>query len=338
MRIGVVDYKKRRDYIAMDPFFMLERLIFSGAFALEAIETDEDTGEEKPVGIVICISYDDGPAICWLYVLEEYRYRGIGESLLREVFDIAAGSGKDKVYAYFNNAPDRRETYPDEEHFFTERLFGGVIPLAGEWMTDVRQALSQSDTGRIDNKYKVKSFEESTPELREKAVELFGRDASSFRLLSSADLGEAIDLSLSFVLFDEKPCGFVLAQTVYTPQKALDAQGEVKSERRTTIYPVLAKARDKEAEEALKLAFLKRAEELYSEEAAIRIIVDMYSPEETVEDGDIFTDDGDIMTDDEDIVAEADDIVAEADDESHIDSWLLVASVSDYLALSDDQV
>ena len=54
MKIGRLT-KEQIDFFAdMDPLLMLERLEFPNCFALAATETDMQTREELPAGLMIC--------------------------------------------------------------------------------------------------------------------------------------------------------------------------------------------------------------------------------------------------------------------------------------------
>lgn len=105
----------------MDPF---ERLGFLDLYYGFAIGVLFDEGESiEPVGLLVGTANEERISIEWLVVMPEYQYRGIGEELLRIVFEMASKGKIPEVCVAMLPDMERERFTRGAKGYFEERLF-----------------------------------------------------------------------------------------------------------------------------------------------------------------------------------------------------------------------
>ncbi len=274
MRITRLERDQRGFVLDLDPLMMLDRLEFPNAFALLAIESDAQTKDDLPAGLLIASVQAELLVIDWLYVAAAHRMQGIGEQLLVAAFEYAAQKGIVRLGAYINDEYGRSDICAGQEHFFRERLFREKQPLGGEWLTDLQTLAMQ-------------------PGLRTKAQTT--AQTGTFRNLSVTQAGDVIaqllrmeqcdtlypmraqeryfDPDASVVLSDQgKLCGGLLIQCVVRDTPRIKG-GMIVRSRENILYPVLCCAPSDADARVLAAEALKAAALKYGTDTQVHVIL-----------------------------------------------------------------
>ena len=304
MRIVRLTKEQREFFLGMDPFYMMERLEFPGSFALAALETDETTNTDLPVGLMICSTGKDRLVIEWLFVSPEHRMKGVGEQLVLAALEAAENGSLKTVCAYMNRTDQRERICSGEEQYFMERLFGEKQALPGEWVTDIRTIAANPYFKR------KKETNDQICFLRylsgAKRSEYITALAASVPMLYPVDKNSALlDPDISLFLFqDEKLCGGFLAQCVTTPVYEVSKGRILQTGERQTLYPVLFRAASEKVAGALLLATVGAAQRKYEPDTAVHVILR----------------DSNLAI-----------LMEKMAPEAHLESWFLTAQVQDYV-------
>ena len=105
----------------MDPFERLGLLDLYYGFAIGALFDDGESIE--PVGLLVGTADEEKISIEWLVVMPEYQYRGIGEELLRIVFEMASNGKIPEVCVAMLPDVTREKFARGAKEYFEERLF-----------------------------------------------------------------------------------------------------------------------------------------------------------------------------------------------------------------------
>lgn len=274
MKIGRLT-KEQIDFFAdMDPLLMLERLEFPNCFALAATETDTQTGEELPAGLMICAKSDERLIIEWIYVATSYRMQGIGEQLLVAAFDIAKQQQLPEVGAYVNREFGREMVCPGEEKFLGDHLFDKEQQLPGEWLTDLRRLSEQPYFKQQKERLPIVTpLQQLTRAKLREALDSLASLEGAAMLYSAADAGAYLDEELSFLISAKGEIrGGILVQCISrnlyeTVDDTLALAG-----KEQVLCPVYFCAQSKPEEKALLFAAMQAAAKKYTPDTEVHII------------------------------------------------------------------
>lgn len=274
MKIGRLT-KEQIDFFAdMDPLLMLERLEFPNCFALAATETDMQTREELPAGLMVCAKSDDRLIIEWIYVAPSYRMQGIGEQLLVAAFDIAKQQQLPEICAYVNREFGREMVCPGEEAFLGDHLFNKEQQLPGEWLTDLR-TLSENPYFKQQKEQLpfVTPMQQLTRAKMREALDSLASLEGAAMLYSAAEAGAYLDEELSFLISAKGEIrGGILVQCISRNLYETVDDTLVQAGKEQVLCPVYFCAQSKQEEKALLLAVRQAAEKKYAPDTEVHII------------------------------------------------------------------
>ena len=124
----------------LDPFDFASISVLPGAFALGAVEQDED-GNDIPAGLCVFRKTTDSLRIEWIAVANDYQMQGIGDELCYSVVTLAKDMGVPRVEAAFYENPGRDEICEGEREYFMDRDFdrdGGDVCYAMVTLSEIR--------------------------------------------------------------------------------------------------------------------------------------------------------------------------------------------------------
>ena len=274
MKIGRLT-KEQVDFFAdMDPLLMLERLEFPNCFALAATETDMQTLEELPAGLMICAKTDDCLIIEWICVAPSYRMQGIGEQLLSAAFDLAKQQQLPEVCAYVNREFGREMVCPGEEEFLGDHLFKKEQQLPGEWLTDLRTLSEKSYFKQQPERLPfVTPIQQLTHAKMREALDSLASLEGAAMLYSAADAGAHLDEELSFLLSSKGEIrGGILVQSISRSLYETVGDTFVQAGKEQVLCPVYLCAQSEQEEKALLLAAMQAAEKKYAPDTEVHII------------------------------------------------------------------
>lgn len=275
MRIARLEKDQKGLVLDLDPLMMLDRLEFPGAAALIAIESDAQTEDDLPVGLLIATVHDDMLVVDWLYVAAAYRMQGIGEQLLVAAFEYALQQNVTRLGAYINDEYGRRDLCMGQEHFFKERLFGETQPLAGEWLTDIRTLALQPWLGqKLQTAAQTKTFREFGIAQMSDIVAQLLRLEQCETLYPMDAKKRCFDPDVSVVLFARgKLYGGLLIQCVVRNVPRI-VEGKIVRAKENVLYPVLCCAPSVEAARVLAAAAWKAAGQKYGADTQVHVIME----------------------------------------------------------------
>lgn len=309
MKILQLRRKDRELFLDMDPLFMMERLEFPGAFALAAVMEQEETGEDIPAGLVICMDTGSSIVIQWLCVAARYRRKGIGERLLAAVYDAAVQSGYTIVCAYINTEYGRELVCTGEEAYLRERLFKETRLLAGEWVTDIRTIQNASLLDGRTEKVNVMPLRALSPGRRLEALRFLAGRKYAVSLYPIEDNLEYLDADVSYLLYEgSRLTGGLLIQSI--DRIITQLQGDtIRNCTEKVLYPVCMSIESATGMRTLLDAVLTEAGVKYAADSEVHILMKKgtYAP-----------------------------LMERILPNSRIDSKLLVASVEDYQRQDQD--
>lgn len=274
MKIGRLT-KEQIDFFAdMDPLLMLERLEFPNCFALAATETDMQTREELPAGLMICAKSDERLIIEWIYVAPSYRMQGVGEQLLVEAFDIAKQLQLPEICAYVNREFGREMVCPGEEEFLKDHLFDKEQQLPGEWLTDLRTLSEQSYFKQQKERLPfVTPLQQLTRAKMREALDSLASLEGAAMLYSAAEAGAYLDEELSFLISAKGEIrGGILVQCISRNLYETAGDTLVQAGKEQVLYLVYFCAQSEQDEKALLLATMEAAEKKYAPDTEVHII------------------------------------------------------------------
>lgn len=274
MKIGRLSREQIDFFADMDPLLMLERLEFPNCFALAATETDMQTGEELPAGLMVCAKSDDRLIIEWIYVAPSYRMQGIGEQMLVAAFDIAKQQQLPEICAYVNREFGREMVCPDEEKFLGDHLFDKEQQLPGEWLTDLR-TLSEQPYFKQQKEWLpiVTPLQQLTRAKLREALDSLASLEGAAMLYSAADAGAYLDEELSFLLSAKGEIrGGILVQCISRNLYETVDDTLVSAGKEQVLSPVYFCAQSVQEEKALLFAAMQAAVKKYAPDTEVHII------------------------------------------------------------------
>lgn len=275
MKIAILREEQKDYFLDMDPLMMLERLEFPNTFALAATETNAQTTEELPAGLMICSLQSDSLIIEWLYVASQYRTQGIGEQLLLTAFQMAEQNQLSTVCAYINQEFGREQICSGEETFFKDRLFTEEQQLPGEWITDLRTLSEQPYfKQQPDSLPSVTPLQQMTRAKAREAIASLAALEQASMLYPAADQRAVFDEELCFLLISGgEVCGGILVQCISRHLYEISDDTIVNSEKQNVLYPVLFATNSALEETALLSSVMEAASKKYEPDTEIHIIL-----------------------------------------------------------------
>ncbi len=129
MKLVRLDNRSLEYFQGLDPFGYLQKHV---PFTTIALGTAEENRENlTPTGLVLCYVESAVIVVRWLFVAPTFRGKGLSDTLLSAVYEIAQGEGKKYVGALLLDSYGRREVCPDEEAFFRFQGFDEEVPFYG---------------------------------------------------------------------------------------------------------------------------------------------------------------------------------------------------------------
>ena len=274
MKIGRLTKEQIEFFADMDPLLMLERLEFPNCFALAATETDMQTQEELPAGLMICAKSDERLIIEWIYVAPSYRMQGVGEQLLVAAFDIAKQLQLPEICAYVNREFGREMICPGEEEFLKDHLFDKEQQLPGEWLTDL-QTLSEQNYFKQQKELLpfVTPLQQLTRAKLREALDSLATLEGAAMLYSAADAGAHLDEELSFLISAKGEIrGGILVQCISRNLYETACDTLVLAGKEQVLCPVYFCAQSEQEEKALLFAAMEAATKKYAPDTEVHII------------------------------------------------------------------
>lgn len=121
MRIIVLDKDHARKFNSLYNGDV-QRFDEPGVVCLAAV--DNEVMPPVPCGMLVASAADQSMNIEWLYVLAEYRRKGIATELLDTFMDAAAKCGSDHVFCTFSERNEGMAQFMDAFGFFVRHSFG----------------------------------------------------------------------------------------------------------------------------------------------------------------------------------------------------------------------
>ena len=143
----------------------LDRLSLPGYVGIMAVD------EEKrlPVGLGICQMVGiDRLDIVWLFVHENFRFKGIGEQLIMASCDVAAGLGYENIGFRLEDRDITAEDIRDLNGYLVSCGFSLGFEIEGSLVADANEARLYMD--KIEGCGEVAPVSETAPEEIEKFV------------------------------------------------------------------------------------------------------------------------------------------------------------------------
>ena len=198
----------------LDPFEMAIVMETPGGFALGVL-TDEN-GNTEPSALLLGTVEKERISIDWMAVTAERRSKGIGEGLLRTVFEMAYTAGIDTVSVLIGEEYQNEYFSSGADSFFQERLFTPEGFVHGNAFFSLKELgkydLFRQDVGKFPKTSSLSSFE------RGKMNDILGR---IWKLWDNDDLvlrhylRDCLDPFSSFVLMDrDEVCGALLVKNI----------------------------------------------------------------------------------------------------------------------------
>lgn len=125
----------------LDPYGFMSVSGLPGAFALGAVEKDDDDND-IPVGLCIFRLISGALRIEWIAVDENYQMEGIGDELCYSVVETARQIGLSRVEAAFYENPGRGDLCEGEREYFIDKGFekdGGKCSYAKLDLSEIKK-------------------------------------------------------------------------------------------------------------------------------------------------------------------------------------------------------
>ena len=214
MKITGMKLDKRKYFDWMDPYDYLSRLSLPNMFALAAFEETGD-GKHEPAGLLIAATEDDGISVEWLCVAPEYRFSGIGESLIIRCFDIAKTMKRERICVRIALEKEIANHMGRIETYWYERLFSEELTPSAEWRVDTRKLLNHKQLLKARMKQlKAVPLKSISPEVKKMAIATFYDAMEADKLYDVRRYAASYDETVSSVLLDgDEPCGILLLKT-----------------------------------------------------------------------------------------------------------------------------
>ncbi len=198
----------------LDPFEMAIVMETPGGFALGVLT--DDNGNTEPSALLLGTVEKEKIFIDWMAVTAERRGTGIGEGLLRIVFEMAYTAGIDTVSVLIGEEYQNEYFSSGADSFFRERLFTPEGFVHGNAFFNLKELgkydLFRQDVSKFPKASALSSFE------RGKMNDILGE---IWKLWDNADLvllrylSENLDPFCSFVLMDrDDVCGAILVKNI----------------------------------------------------------------------------------------------------------------------------
>lgn len=124
-------------FMGLDPLMLMDRMDLVGVRALGALSEPEDGSGSSPVGLMLFSENSRGYCIHWICVSTDYRAHGVGSRMLAAIFDMSVKKNYKIVEAYFNQVRDRERLCSLEVGYFASHLFTKRRSMPGEWHTTI---------------------------------------------------------------------------------------------------------------------------------------------------------------------------------------------------------
>ena len=112
------------DYFSeLDPYGFLEKEDAKDRVCLGTVIEQKDGGDDIPAALMILKMEEQKTIVEWLFVRPEFRYHGLGASLMAHAFKSAEASGMDKLYLKIDKLPGRNRICLYKDDFFKEYSF-----------------------------------------------------------------------------------------------------------------------------------------------------------------------------------------------------------------------
>ena len=182
-------------FSSLDPY-MLSAL--SGIGEIHTfVAVEELLGGDMPVGIATVSFEQETAVIYWLYVHVNYRFRGVGESFIQKICEIAGKRGIKEVAVRIPYLSDTEELPFNIEYYFDERGFVKKDTVYRQfWLdSDMLSELAESDETDVPGVVAIDDLSgHMLNEFTSKTKMRFGLSAGSVRL----------DKKVSCVCLDDK--------------------------------------------------------------------------------------------------------------------------------------
>ena len=142
-------------FFSMDPYGIAKLSGIGGVHSFVA--TQSLVGGEKPVGIAT-VSFENNKAvILWLYVHANYRCMGIGEELIKKIYELAKGKGAVELHVKIPQLPAKGGFPIGIEYYFYERGFEKQDKVVREFLldSDLLSKLSEGDEEDRKNVFSI---------------------------------------------------------------------------------------------------------------------------------------------------------------------------------------
>ena len=214
MRIETLTIEEIKTFNKFDPFGTLKKLVFPNYFAVAAYEKDEHFNE-IPTGVIVACENDDDVCIDWFYVRGNYRKRGIGEALIKKVFDVAVELDKKQVFFKLKRAVGLAEKTDDLKSYLKHRMFTETNMKYFEYIIDL-PGFTDNPVIAVDNRktLKAKPLGVLKPAEVMKALKMLMGEKTASSLYNMGEYTPVFDAKLSSVLmFEEEACGLLLMKS-----------------------------------------------------------------------------------------------------------------------------
>lgn len=192
------------DYFrGLDPFETLDRLPMKGSFVLGTAEGKEDgsSDEEEPTGLMVCTIEGDRLVLHWLFVVPEYREKGVGSYLLMLAFEEADRRNLAQVAVRISDEYDKDDPSWDSWGFFVNSIFNQADTEGSVWRTSMNDM-----TGFLNKNNRLNENSAKDPGL------------IALGDLSGAELHDAVEkLDRLFAISMDQP----LEQMIFTADPAM---------------------------------------------------------------------------------------------------------------------
>ncbi len=214
MRIETITLEDIKKYSNLDPFGTLKRLVFPNYFAICAFDR-ESGGNETPAGIAVACEEKDGVSIDWLFVRSGFRKKGIGEALIKRLFDLAIELEKNGVYFKVKKEAGLSRMTESVKKYLTNRSFTETKKKYMEYCIDVK-SFTDNPVIAVDKKkiLKAKPLGILKPAEILKAVKSLMGEKTAMALYDMDEYVPVFDAKLSSVLmFEDEACGLLLMKS-----------------------------------------------------------------------------------------------------------------------------
>lgn len=190
----------------LDPFRWMSMYTMPNNFAICALD-EKENDEKEIMGVLIGEMNTAKIYIEWIGVKEEYSEQGVGEALLKFIFEKAYASGIEKVCAVIDPVYDKADFSASAETYFDDSIFRYRRPLPGHWIGSLEELYGLSSE-------KFKLYKKNRPVSVSK---LFSNDKKKLynqlddlkycaKLYSIKENSKRINEELSYVYMDGDRC------------------------------------------------------------------------------------------------------------------------------------